>query len=215
MYTGSCSIGYAATDSSGHVGYVTAGHCFDGTTGGGYWWWNVYQPNYRGSNYVGTPTIVEGDGDYVDTGFTVWNEVSPEVLTLNPDTGEVEPLLVYGYIRWSTLVYWNSTGYWVTLYKTGRTTGVTYGTFEKVRTSFTIPDGSGRTLNYAVFASFDVLPGDSGGPIYIYYRVRMGGVTMWTVKLVGIVSYLTLSGGIGVSVDGIRMELGITPITYG
>ena len=57
--------------------------------------------------------------------------------------------------------------------------------------------------------------GDSGAPIYRFYKARIGGINVWTVKLIGIASYRRLGGGgIGVSVDGIRMELGIVPLTY-
>ncbi len=198
-----CTVGYAAI-KDGVKGYVTAGHCFDGVTGNfnppNIWWWNIYQPpNGLNRRYVGSPSHVYGDADYIDTGFVPYSNVKPLVLTLDA-LGNPFIAPVKGVIRWSDISVNMS------VYKTGSVSGVTQGHVKYMFTHFLGSDW------VVVIEGNPSINGDSGGPVYIKVPVRIDGFWTYDIYLVSIVYAVAGNRTYTISVDGISNEVGIQPM---
>ncbi len=203
--TSICTVGYAAI-KDGVEGYVTAGHCFDGVTGyfnpPNMWWWKVYQPP-NGSNirYVGSPSHVYGDADYIDTGFVPYSNVKPLVLTLdalgNPFMAPVK-----------RMIPWFEITRGMEVYKTGSISGVTYGEVDNKYITFL------RVKWVVKIVGEPSTGGDSGGPVYVKKPVRIDWFWTYEIHLVSIVSGGTPFSTYTISVHGIFLETNIQPIRW-
>ncbi len=201
-----CTTGYSAV-KSGIKGIVTAGHCFDGTLGDftppAVWWWKVYQPNNLNINwFLGSPSNVYGDLAYIDSAFIPNSNVRPKILTLDP-YGNPTELPVKGYIFW-----WN-VPLGEQVFKTGSSSGVSGGMI-LFKSRFY------GDLRWVIgIENMSVSEGDSGGPVYTRRLVRIDSLYTYEIYLLSILSAIDTQQNIvlTISVDKIRSEVGIFPIT--
>ena len=179
-----CSIGFPAyyyvpppiPDRPGYYvfGFVTASHCGEEL-------FNVYQPNISDQRYYrGFIDVDPSHPRLTDSAF-VMTESSYDASPATVDDkvlcyGTEIPIL--GYITVDAL------GPNTVLYKTGRTTGTTYGLFVGVE-AFTAVDFDGETIviEHGIKALFNVDSGDSGGSVYLVERFA-GSNYAWVVGIV-------------------------------
>ncbi len=214
---GECTSGYVAS-FSGYTGYITAGHCIDGIANPALYYdydWVIYQPSHllRYSYYAGSPVAAYGDFSYIDTAFIWYDDVEPRILTVDAYGNPVNAPVV-SYYSWNEIhEYRTLEG--VTIMKTGFATGVTSGEYEY---SFTeIKTADGVTYKYLIFFTYTSSPGDSGGSVYKRILERIDGEWVTEAKLIGHhigrFKYLGIWYAGAISADGVRLEVGITPLT--
>ncbi len=211
-YVGYCTVGYAAV-LNGKKGYVTSGHCFDGTVGDFnepyMWWWNVYQPYksiYR-DYYSGSPIYVKGNGSDVDVGFVEYSNVSYRVLTYNPSFSSIDEYPIDDVVPWVSILDYSN----VLIWKTGAKSGITNGHILGIAEYWPSED-----LKYVIFTDLYSDEGDSGGPVYIREIIRIDSISTIRLKLIGIISkgLPEVSESYVVSADGIRFITSINPIMW-
>jgi hypothetical protein len=182
---GICTLSYAARDSTGRVGMVTARHCASQSS-------PLYQPDDSSiSYYIGTPAIWTYD---IDAMFVRFSNSVPYVLHINNFYGTYYPTKwnVYDYVPVQDIRYF----YGVPVFKTGRTTGTTQGTIDRVY------------YTYIIGANLHAEQGDSGSPLYAISPHGDGALLFG--HLIGGSSDYTLY----ISVSGVINYLGIKPLTY-
>jgi hypothetical protein len=225
---GFCSLAFPVTfieDGYRKKGFITAGHCIDSSFGGDY----VDQPRksswWDWSNYIGRGIRTTWPKHYLRSdqnldAALIRIEGSRDISAFIFENGD----LYYGYDKsdfnkkvgiMKIIRPWQRMENITIVYKSGRTTGLTYGLIEKIddRVSYwRIPEipvtikpviriskcpeiRNGQCYYNGVIAA----PGDSGGPVYIreliyYIKVGPDEIRHYGGKVLGIVS--------GVSRDG-------------
>jgi streptogrisin B len=179
------SVGFAAKTSSGTKGYVTVQHL--GTSVG----YQMYQP----SLYV-AGTVSKISGSHADACFVPYSDVSPYVYINNGNT-----LPVVTYMSAKPTNSWTG----LTVYKSGRTTGVTSGTIQGIINL----DGSEGIGTYTGMIKTNVQNqgGDSGGPLYTM-PTSANSCNILGISKGNLNGYSLFS-----SVYGINYDLGVLPIT--
>jgi len=186
--TGAATIGWAAQNAAGTLGYVISGHCSDsvGET--------IYQPSVSASNAIGT---VAADTQWpsrdccADAAWVPYSNVAAKIYD---GAGLQSP--VNG--------YYADCGTGLTVQKSGITTGHTIGTC--LYQGLVFDNTTKKYLNDQYFTSYSADHGDSGAPVY---HVELDHDRV----IVGIhagrfndVPYFS-------PVSGVQRELGVLPLT--
>jgi len=205
---GNCTIGYVARDRNGNLGIVTAGHCVNFRTD-----YVAYQPNYdiRGSNRIGTPTIVDR---YSDSAFIPFNNVAPWILNITYISNKYVGVMMLV----NEISSWDFVDYYITtrglFYKTGRTTGTTSGhILYKCDYCIELINGNVFVFYRLLITNIYAERGDSGAPLYTY-------VCIWEnycwLALFGHLSFIEEYNGSRYSgfihVSSVMERLGVMPI---
>jgi len=211
-----CSIGYPAI-VYGIRGYVTAGHCFNGQISGINWEGHVFQPSrFINNSYAGAPLIVDGDFYNTDSAFVEYYDVSSNLMTRV--SGIWINAQITDYYSWNEIHFGNIL-FGLTIYKTGINTTVTSTYVYSYRSyllKYEYDDGIWRLFKYIIYIpNLYAGKGDSGGPVYTLETYYLDGMLAGNASLVGIVIGKKGSDTMVISVDGIRYEIGISPIIGG
>ena len=214
-HKGFCTIGYVALSPQGEHGYVSAGHCIEGTLNGHNWVWRFYQPNHyrRTTYYAGFPKYVYGSFNYIDTLFSKYDDVSARILTLNL-VGYPVLAPVIGYYSWYS-IHQDKDLNIMDIIKTGYASGVTSGSY--LRSYESVITSSGTLYKFLILFDYESANGDSGGPVYTLIHKRIDASWEAYAKLIGIHIGLFNYGEYGIvrgaiSADGIFIETGIRPM---
>lgn len=183
--TYSATLGFAAEDSGGTKGYVVAGH-FGDSTGLQIWqpytsWWQLW---YKAGkvNAIG--------GTYADASWVPYSNVEATIYITDDDiTGPVKSYT-------DPVVGWY-------VYKSGITTGLTYGQVKGKRTAMSHPTFG--TLYDQYYATYSSAGGDSGSPVY---HIDSGDREIVGIHWGSTSSYTYFS-----PVSGVQTDLGVDPLT--
>ncbi|WP_407356005.1 dockerin type I domain-containing protein [Methanolobus sp. WCC5] len=189
------SLGFAAKKSDGTKGYIIAKH-FANSTG-----MVIKQPINSTGNSIGVVNFV---AENTDASFVEYENVLPDIHvgTNNPNLKSV-----CDYIACEQSPIWLNK----TVYKSGRTTGITEGSVTEV---MRVSNIYGDFYNLIV-ADFYCAGGDSGGPVFycanpesiLYPEVRIGGIVCSRI-------YNDTKSTFA-PVQNIYQELGVLPVKWG
>ncbi|MEA2033909.1 MAG: hypothetical protein U9N40_00210 [Euryarchaeota archaeon] len=146
--TGAATIGWAARNTAGTLGYVIAGHCSDGIGE------TIYQPGVSASNAVGTvaaDTQWPGQSSYADAAWVPYSNV-------------VAKIYGSGGVQQTVKGYYADCGVGLPIYKSGVITGTTSGA--TIMKDIVFNGDTGKYLYDQYFASYSAANGDSGSPVY-------------------------------------------------
>ncbi|KAF5036386.1 hypothetical protein DSECCO2_575600 [anaerobic digester metagenome] len=182
------TLGYSAQTSSGTKGYVVAGHTAPSIGD------QIWQPTAGPSaNKVGTVSKV--GGHYADASWVPYSNVAAKIY--DTDTDVLKDVKSH-----------ENAAIGDTVYKSGITTGRSYGSVTEIRTSYDNPLG---TLYRQYVAGYNCDGGDSGAPVYVYVS---GGVKIVGIHWGGVGTYNSgYSTSIFSPVSGVQSDLGVTPLT--
>ncbi|MDV2480999.1 hypothetical protein F8E02_03040 [Methanoculleus sp. Wushi-C6] len=186
--TGTGTIGWAAQNTAGTLGYVIAGHCSDGVGE------TIYQPSVSASNTVGTvaaDTQWPSQSSYADAAWVPYSNVAAKIYGS-------------GGVQETVKGYYADCGVGLSVYKSGAVTGTTSGV--TIRKDIVFDGGTKKYLYNQHFASFSATNGDSGAPVYHvepdHDRIVVG---LYSGSFNG-ENYFS-------PVSGVQSELGVLPIT--
>lgn len=213
VYT-NCTIGYTVIENStGSVGVISAGHCSEFLTVPNV---DIYQPdNSLSNNYIGGPTFTNRSSDML---FIPYGNSVSYILYYDNYTGNAYQVSVIDIVKYNSVYYTtNIMGGQLPIYKTGRTTGTTYGSIYYARDYCTIYGNLTGPYNvsYCLLAYLLSMPGDSGSPLYFEGYIEGIGDRAWLYGHV-VAANWTLNPPltIAVAVDGV-LGSGYTPLTGG
>lgn len=182
------TLGFSAQTSSGTKGYVVAGHAAPSI--GDQIWQPIAGPS---ANKVGTVSKV--GGHYADASWVPYSNVAARIY--DTDTDVLKDVKSH-----------ENAAIGDTVYKSGITTGKSYGSVTEIRTSYDNPLG---TLYRQYVAGYKCDGGDSGAPVYVYVS---GGVKIVGIHWGGVGTYNSgYSTSIFSPVSGVQSDLGVTPLT--
>ena len=197
-----CSIGFpayyyvppTAPDRPGYYvfGFVTASHCGEESFG-------VYQPDksnpsfYRGYIKIDPKHPRLTDSAFVKTEISYGTSpttITDKVLYYNSE------IPIIGYVTIDSLEPTT------TIYKTGRTTGTTYGKYVGID-SFILKDYDGENIHivHSIESLYDCDHGDSGGTVYLVERFG-GSIYAWVLGI--------HNGRTWIRYDSVWVEVGIS-----
>lgn len=146
--TGTATIGWAARNAAGTLGYVIAGHCSDGVGE------TIYQPSVSASNAVGTvaaDTHWPSQSSYADAAWVPYSNVAAKIYGS-------------GGVQQTVKGYYTDCGIGLPVYKSGITTGTTSGA--TIRKDIVFNGDTKKYLYDQYFVSYSAANGDSGAPVY-------------------------------------------------
>jgi len=171
---GYCTLGYPVEDGLFIRGVITAGHCSLFYYSPGNITYNrihVYQPEYP--YYIGHPSFVNLSADVM---FIPYSDISPVLLFY---TGlQLRQVPIADYVPWDTLKFLFESGLLredTPIYKTGRSTGSTWG---YIYSFYTYGIASARDwrnqsviyiMHYTIAADYPSAGGDSGSPVFFFW----------------------------------------------
>jgi hypothetical protein len=176
---GYCTLGYPVERGLFTRGVITAGHCslfYYSPENITYSRIHVYQPRYSyfyPYYYIGNPSFVNLSADVM---FIPYSNISPVLLFY---TGwQLRQVPIADYVPWDTLKFLFESGLLredTPIYKTGRSTGSTWGYILRFYDYITISgrDWRNQTVDFkAYYVIYSDLPsyfGDSGSPVFFFW----------------------------------------------
>ena len=186
--TGTATIGWAARNAAGTLGYVISGHCSDGVGE------TIYQPSVSASNAIGTvaaDTQWPSQDTYADAAWVPFSNVAAKIYS-------------NGGIQSTVKGYYADCGSGLSIQKSGVVTGTTSGASLYQGLVF---DGDTKKYLYnQYFASYSAANGDSGAPVY---HVELDHDRIIVGIHVGHFNGVPFFS----PVSGVQSELGVLPLT--